>query len=318
MMHPQSNAIIDVKTGKVLKYSELLKGKRVAMPSGYSMHPQAGTLLSYDGTELDLVELLLTRGSFSGTETQGSLWEQVEGEAGVRLKGTNGTATGDKAISVGDDKKASDGTLYKSEASGDHAVAFGYGNKCSGRTTLAQGLYNIVSKNDSVAFGQRNVVDGTQSFASGQKNQVTALCGTAIGYQNQVTNKNGVAMGWSNIASGDSAIAMGDACTSSGVSSVAMGYKTHASGNGSATFGNQTIATNKYETSFGMFNDSITSTDTTQQTIFSVGNGSSTTARKNAFEVKANGDIYIEGLEGTLQDALALINQQLSLLGIKE
>ena len=52
-MHPKSDAIYDPKTGEILKYSELLKGNKVVMPSGYSMHPQSGTLLAYDGTALD-------------------------------------------------------------------------------------------------------------------------------------------------------------------------------------------------------------------------------------------------------------------------
>lgn len=66
-MHPKSDAIYDPKTGEILKYSELLKGNKVVMPSGYSMHPQSGTLLAYDGTELDLVELLLGSGGSSPT-----------------------------------------------------------------------------------------------------------------------------------------------------------------------------------------------------------------------------------------------------------
>ena len=37
------------------------------MPSGYSMHPQSGTLLAHDGTELDLVELLLGSGGSNPT-----------------------------------------------------------------------------------------------------------------------------------------------------------------------------------------------------------------------------------------------------------
>ena len=64
-MHPKSDAIYDPKTGEILKYSELLKGNKGVMPSGYSMHPQSGTLLAHDGTELDLVELLLGSGGSS-------------------------------------------------------------------------------------------------------------------------------------------------------------------------------------------------------------------------------------------------------------
>ena len=43
------------------------------MPSGYSMHPPSGTLLAYDGTELDLVELLLGSGGGSPTNAMTSV-----------------------------------------------------------------------------------------------------------------------------------------------------------------------------------------------------------------------------------------------------
>ena len=62
-MHPQSDAILDSKTGEVLVYSELLKGNRIVMSPGYTMHPQSGLLLSKDGNTIDLVELLTDVGT---------------------------------------------------------------------------------------------------------------------------------------------------------------------------------------------------------------------------------------------------------------
>ena len=227
------------------------------------------------------------------TEHQELMWIKEEGEAGVRLKGTNGTATGNQAISAGDDKTASDGTLFKSTASGDHAVAFGFGNTCSGRTTLAQGLYNSVTGKDSVAFGQRNTVNGDQAFAAGQQNEVSTRLGVAIGYQNKSTNTNSIAIGYKNTSSGSGSVALGDTCESSGTSSTAMGYKTKASGAYSATFGENTQATNNGEVAMGSYNKSTTSTDTSEQTSFSFGIGTSDTDRLNAFEIKKNGDVYV-------------------------
>lgn len=221
------------------------------------------------------------------------MWTKAEGEAGVRLKGTNGTATGNLAISAGDDKTASDGTQFTSVASGDHAVVFGYGNTCAGRTTLAQGLYNIVNGKDSVAFGQRNLVNGDQAFAAGQQNEVTTRLGVAIGYKNKATNTDSVAIGYQNTSSGSASVSMGDTCEANGTSSTAMGYKTKATGAYSSTFGENTQATNEGEVAMGLYNKSTTSTDTSEQTAFSFGIGTSDTNRVNAFEIKKNGDVYI-------------------------
>lgn len=221
------------------------------------------------------------------------IWTKAEGEAGVRLKGTNGTATGNQAISAGDDKTASDGTLFSSVASGDHAVAFGFGNTCSGRTTLAQGLYNTVSGKDSVAFGQRNTVNGDQAFAAGQQNEVTTRLGITLGYQNKATNTNSIAIGYKNTSSGSGSVALGDTCESSGTSTTALGYKTKATGAYSATFGENTQATNNGEVAMGAYNKSTKSTNTSEQTAFSFGIGTSDTNRQNAFEIKKNGDVYI-------------------------
>lgn len=221
------------------------------------------------------------------------MWIKAEGEAGVRLKGTNGTATGNLAISAGDDKTASDGTTFTSAASGDHSVAFGYGNTCAGRSTLAQGLYNIVNGKDSVAFGQRNTVNGDQAFAAGQQNEVATRLGVAIGYQNKSTNINSIAIGYKNTSSGSGSVALGDTCESNGTSSTAMGYKTKAEGSYSSTFGENTQATNSGEVAMGSYNNSTTSTNTSEQTAFSFGIGTSDTNRVNAFEIKKNGDVYI-------------------------
>ena len=221
------------------------------------------------------------------------MWIKAEGEAGVRLKGTNGTATGNLAISAGDDKTASDGTAFTSAASGDHAVVFGFGNTCAGRSTLAQGLYNTVNGKDSVAFGQRNTVNGDQAFAAGQQNEVTTRLGVTIGYQNKATNTNSIAIGYKNESKGSGSVALGDTCESSGTSSTAMGYKTKATGAYSSTFGENTQATNNGEVAMGVYNKSTTSTDTSEQTAFSFGIGTSDTNRANAFEIKKNGDVYI-------------------------
>lgn len=76
-----------------------------------------------------------------------------------------------------------------------------------------------------------------------------------------------------------------------GVGSI-TGLQSMASGNYSTAFGCDTVAKNNGECAVGIFNNSTKSDDTSEQTLFSVGNGLQN-ERNNAFEVKANGDIYI-------------------------
>lgn len=53
------------------------------------------------------------------------------------------------------------------------------------------------------------------------------------------------------------------------------------------------VKTNDYESSFGRFNASHTGTEPSERTIFSVGIGTGNFDRKNAIEVRENGDIYM-------------------------
>lgn len=71
----------------------------------------------------------------------------------------------------------------------------------------------------------------------------------------------------------------------------------------SVAFGYGLISNNFAEASFGRFNNSIKSEDTSKATLFSIGNGTKT-YRQNVFEIKENGDIYINGRIESLQSIL--------------
>ena len=66
-----------------------------------------------------------------------------------------------------------------------------------------------------------------------------------------------------------------------------------AEGDYSVAEGWQTQAKNNYEHAFGYFNESITDNIGNDSTIFTVGNGTSDTNRKNAFEIHKDGTIYL-------------------------
>ena len=79
-------------------------------------------------------------------------------------------------------------------------------------------------------------------------------------------------------------------------SSVVIGDTQKANGDYSFAEGQNTVANNRSEHAMGEFNKSNKASDTfgdSGNTLFSIGNGTSDTNRKNALEVMQNGDIYI-------------------------
>lgn len=81
------------------------------------------------------------------------------------------------------------------------------------------------------------------------------------------------------------------------------GYNTVATGTLATTFGQGTLSQNKTETSFNQFNESKQNSTTfgdSDNTLFTVGNGTGTSTRHNALEIRENGDIYFPDIkEGT-------------------
>lgn len=77
----------------------------------------------------------------------------------------------------------------------------------------------------------------------------------------------------------------------------------NALGENSVSLGSNTITNNIGEAAFGMYNKSILSTDPSKASLFSIGNGTSNVL-KNAFEIKYNGDVYIENIDTSIQEYL--------------
>lgn len=69
-----------------------------------------------------------------------------------------------------------------------------------------------------------------------------------------------------------------------------------AKGNNSHTEGSSTMTNNDSEHAEGKYNVSNTGSTNAEKTISSIGIGTSNTARKNAFEVMLNGDVYLLGI----------------------
>ena len=71
---------------------------------------------------------------------------------------------------------------------------------------------------------------------------------------------------------------------------IASGFGSEANGDYSAAFGYKTQTTNPQEVAFGKFNAS-----TNEQTLFSIGVGTSDSDRKNILEIKLDGSFYYNG-----------------------
>ena len=82
-------------------------------------------------------------------------------------------------------------------------------------------------------------------------------------------------------------------------------------------FGTYLTPKNSYEYAFGKYNNSVTSSETfgdSGNTLFSVGNGTADDARHNAFEIRQNGDIYLN--DGSkLQDTVSATAANTTALG---
>lgn len=79
------------------------------------------------------------------------------------------------------------------------------------------------------------------------------------------------------------------------------------SGSNSAKLkGSNTEATNTSEVAIGKWNKSNSGT------LFSVGNGTGSSDRSNAFEVKANGDVILDGIEGDVQSVILDSNRKVN------
>ena len=175
-------------------------------------------------------------------------------------------------------------------------IALGVGSHTEGYNCCAAGNYSHAEGEKTLASGVRSHAEGYSTTASGNKshaegNNTTASAANthAEGSKTQATKQNAHAEGYNTIASGDHSHAEGHTSTASGKCTHCGGNYSTASGDYSFAHGYNVNADNANEVAFGKFN--LTSDDT----LFSVGCGSSDTKRKNAMEIKNDGSAIFGG-----------------------
>lgn len=195
-------------------------------------------------------------------------------------KGANSFAAGDSVI-----------------AASENSSAIGNGSVASGLNSIAAGCFAEARGNNSCAFGVATYATEQASVSIGGASRAVALGAVTFGMFNEAWGQYSSALGTYAYASGNYSTAIGFGSKSLANFSSVMGAYSKTRGTYSTATGNNTTALSHNSFVTGRYNkiegDSTmwVSTDP----LFVVGNGSSSSSRSNAFEVKKNGHAFIVG-----------------------
>ena len=297
-----SKAVYDAVTDNELVWTNAY----VAMSGIVSAHT-ANTEIHVTAADKTAWNAKLDASAYTPTE---ELWVSGTGLNSVVLKGSSGTASGEYSVAEGVSTIANG---YASHAEGNSTSATTYESHAEGGWTLASGSFSHAEGSNAKANGMVSHAEGYSTTANGQSSHAEGERTTAGGSGSH-------AEGGYTTASTDYSHAEGYGTIANGYASHAEGERTTASGSRSHAEGGYTIANNVSEHASGQYNISSTASTTfgdSGNTLFSIGNGTSTNARHNAFEIRQNGDIYCS--DGTndikLQDTITATTANTTALG---
>lgn len=182
---------------------------------------------------------------------------------------TDTPAAASAYVTIVNGTKATHAEGYNTIAAGENSHAEGYTTRALGVSSHSEGSNTLASGNYAHAEGSSTLASGSQSHAEG--------------YNTFATGNYSHAEGYATVASGGGSHAEGG-------STVATGAYSHAGG--------FTTQSRYVQTVIGQYNTVSTASDTTydaSKELFIIGNGTSTSARGNAFKVLANGETYADG-----------------------
>ena len=221
-------------------------------------------------------------------------------------------ALGDKA-----DTSAVTASIAAAVSGKQDTLIAGSGITISGNVISSEGGGATYSAGTNISIDSANTINCTLPLsATGANNK------SVIGGRNcSATNNYSFVYGDGNKHTfGSCGVVFGSSCTVENSYTFAGGWLSNSKKEGSFTYGQYVIANNKYEHSVGQFNNSVSESTTfgnSGNTLFSVGNGTASNARHNAFEVRQNGDIYVN--DGTndvkLQDTIRATASNTAALG---
>ena len=192
------------------------------------------------------------------------------------------------------DSKASSDSLDSKQNSTDESLQ-------TTNKTIVGAINEILPKATGVGKVDPNS-DGTGeifNFYEGENiNVASGSASHAEGCETTARGGNSHAEGFRTRAYGPSSHVEGRESQADGTAAHAEGQGTNATGDYSHTEGWHANALNKYEHAEGSYNKTYQNEDSSIRVIHSVGIGSSDDDRKNAHEIKFNGDHYVFGVGG--------------------
>ncbi|MFZ4057212.1 MAG: hypothetical protein ACOYKE_03700, partial [Ferruginibacter sp.] len=183
---------------------------------------------------------------------------------------------------------------WNRDSVGDYSFASGANTKAKGFASTAMGNITSATGNVSTAMGYFTNASGGFSTALGYFADASGTYAIAIGNATTASGNNATVMGENTVASGNNSTAMGKMTVASGNNSTAFGNSNNALGDFSTTMGWANTAPSYGETALGLFNTTYTMTGSgtvynNNDRLFSIGNGSSVSARSNALTILKNG-----------------------------
>ena len=292
-------------------------------------------------------ETISIKNSSGNISTFVSVWDRGTGANSAVIKGGNNVAIGSSSVAEGSGTTASgnyshaeglesSATSTASHAEGKQTIASGYSShaegsstKANGNSSHAEGYGTTANSNYCHAEGINTLSDGLECHAEGLSTSAKSTASHAEGRNTYSYGDYSHAEGDGTKSNGSSSHAEGKNTMANRNSSHAEGYETFAATNYSHAEGSYTVASgqsshaegyytetkNQSEHASGQYNVSSSASTTfgdSGNTLFSVGNGTSTSERHNAFEIRQNGDIYITkgGTDILLQDSLSGVVDQ--------
>jgi hypothetical protein len=251
------------------------------------------TLIVGDTVDSDLT---VTEDFFTGTD-------HAAGGTEIRLGGlviAKGTFNSSPALVTGDEGAGTRMLWYPRKAAfrAGRITGTHWNNGNIGEYSVAFGVDNTASGYAGSAFGYDSTASGTGAFAAGYYGRATGGESTALGYGALASGSSAFAAGFYVTASGERSTAFGIGSASSGNYATAFGASTVASGESTTSMGMGTKAHAFTSTAIGRYNVGTGSPTTwvAGDSLFEVGNGTSNTARSNAFTVYKNGDGKFQGV----------------------
>jgi hypothetical protein len=162
---------------------------------------------------------------------------------------------------------------------------------------MSAGYNNTASGDFAFAGGDTNTASGEASAAFGQNTQATDDYAVALGKGTTASGIASLVAGHNSTAGGYASFAIGNNSTASANYSMAAGEHTESQGRSSFAMGAYVTAYSGYETVFGRYNTSYTPQSTSgwdgQDRLFTIGNGTSSGSRSDAFVILKNGKVGI-------------------------